>query len=57
MESTALVQHESPTIPGLLIVISHETGEVFASQSALARLIDKDSVYVRNHEKSMVQGG
>ncbi len=52
---TGLTQYTSPTIDGLQIVIDHQTGKVYASQSALARLIDKHSQYVYNHEKSLIE--
>ena len=53
----ALQQYPSATFPGLQVVINHEDGSVWATQSAIARLIDKDAVYVRNHEESMLRSG
>ena len=35
---TDLTQYTSPSIDGLQVVIDHQTGKVYASQKALARL-------------------
>jgi hypothetical protein len=53
----ALVQYKSETVNGLMIVIDHTTGNVYATQSALARLIDKHSQYIYRHEKALIEGG
>ena len=52
----AYIQHESPTIDGLMIIIHHETGAVYATQGALARLIGKHSTYVARHAKELFEG-
>lgn len=52
-----LVQFDSPSIPGLQIVVDGTTGKVYANPKALARLIDKSDKSVRNHETSMAQRG
>lgn len=44
---TVLKQYKSEEFGGLEIVIDDNTGEVFASTRAIARLINKDPVYVR----------
>ena len=49
----AYIQHESPTVDGLMIIIHHETGAVYATQGALARLIDKHAAYVIRHAKTL----
>ena len=51
----ALVQYKSETIEGLQVVIDHQTGKVYATQSALARLIDKSDSSVRFHEKMLLR--
>ena len=53
----AYTQHESPTIAGLMVVINHQTGAVYATRNALARLIDKPAVYVTHHAKTLSEGG
>lgn len=53
---TALQQFASPKIAGLEIVINTYTGEVYASQRALARLIDKHNEYVRRYEFALLEG-
>ncbi len=53
-ESLVLRQHASKTFPGLQVVINHQDGSVWATQSAIARLIDKHKEYVRLHEETMV---
>ena len=52
-----LVQYNSEQFEGLQVVIDHQTGKVYATQSALARLIDKHSQYVYRHEKALVERG
>ena len=52
---TALVQHVSDKFPGLMVIINHDTGETYATQKAIARLIGKHDIYVRNHEKALIK--
>ena len=52
----AYIQHESPTISGLMVIIHHQTGAVYATQGALARLIDKHPTYVARHAKELFEG-
>ena len=51
-----LVPFNSPTIDGLQIVIDNQSGKVYASQSALAKLIGKPNSSVRYHAEAMVKG-
>lgn len=51
----AMIQHNCSTFPGLKVVIENESGEVYASIRAVARLIDKHDVYVRRYLQSRFQ--
>ena len=53
----ALKQFESQEYGGLVIVIDTQSGEVFASTKSIARLINKDGVYVRNYAESRLKKG
>jgi len=53
----AYIQHESPNISGLMVIIHNQTGAVYATQSALARLIDKPDIYVIRHAKTLSKAG
>lgn len=53
---TVLKQYKSEEFGGLEIVIDDDTGEVFASQRAIARLIDKHNEYVRRYANTYFEG-
>ena len=42
---------------GLEFHINQETGEIFASTNAIARMIDKQRIYVLNHATALFEGG
>lgn len=53
----ALTQYDSPTIPGFQVVIDPATGETFATGNSLARLIEKEPIYIRRHAKTLSEVG
>lgn len=54
---TAYIQYSSKSVAGLEYVIDINTGDIFATQRAVARLIEKEAVYVRNFAKTRENHG
>lgn len=52
----ALTQYDNSTIPGFQVVIDPATGETFVTGRSLARLIEKDDIYIRRHAKTLTEG-